>query len=175
MAEFIPTVYDFSADTLEGRAASLGEFAGRVLLIVNTASQCGFTPQYAGLERLYRTYKDRGFSVLGFPCNQFGAQEPGAADQIGAFCEKNYGVSFPMFAKIEVNGENAHPLYRFLKKEKPGLLGLLGNGAIRWNFTKFLIDRTGTVVARYSSMTKPESLAKEIEKVLANRTGVSNA
>lgn len=160
------TVFDFSAETLEGRPASLAEFAGRALLIVNTASQCGFTPQYAGLDKLYRTYKDRGFAVLGFPCNQFGAQEPGSAAQIGAFCEKNYGVSFPMFAKIEVNGENAHPLYRFLKKEKPGLLGPLGNGAIRWNFTKFLVDRNGKVVARYASMTKPESLIKDIEKLL---------
>jgi glutathione peroxidase len=161
-----PTVYDFSAETLEGRAASLGKFAGSVLLIVNTASQCGFTPQYAGLERLYQTYKDRGFAVLGFPCNQFGAQEPGSADEIGTFCEENYGVSFPMFAKIEVNGVNAHPLYRFLKKEKPGLLGMLGSGAIRWNFTKFLVDRGGRVVARYASMTKPEKLATEIERQL---------
>ena len=161
-----PTVYDFSAETLEGRPASLGEFAGSVLLIVNTASQCGFTPQYAGLERLYQTYKDRGFAVLGFPCNQFGAQEPGSADEIGTFCEENYGVSFPMFAKIEVNGVNAHPLYRFLKKEKPGLLGMLGSGAIRWNFTKFLVDRGGRVVARYASMTKPEKLATKIERQL---------
>jgi glutathione peroxidase len=166
MPESARTIYDFSAETLAGRLASLAEYAGRVLLIVNTASQCGFTPQYAGLERLYRTYKDRGFAVLGFPCNQFGAQEPGSADEIGAFCEKNYDVSFPMFAKIEVNGENTHPLYRFLKKEEPGLLGRLGGGAIRWNFTKFLVDRNGKVVARYASMTKPESLTREIEKLL---------
>ena len=171
MAESARTVYDFSAEMLEGRHARLAEFAGRVLLIVNTASQCGFTPQYAGLERLYRTYRDRGFAVLGFPCNQFGAQEPGSAAEIGAFCEKNYGVSFPIFAKIEVNGEKAHPLFRFLKREKPGLLGLLGSGAIRWNFTKFLVDRNGRVVARYASMTKPESLAKDIETLLGTKQG----
>ena len=171
MAESARTVYDFSAEILEGRPARLAEFAGRVLLIVNTASQCGFTPQYAGLERLYRTYRDRGFAVLGFPCNQFGAQEPGSAAEIGAFCEKNYGVSFPIFAKIEVNGENAHPLFRFLRREKPGLLGLVGSGAIRWNFTKFLVDRNGRVVARYASMTKPESLAKDIETLLGTKQG----
>ena len=171
MAEPAQTVYDFSAEMLEGRQARLAEFAGRVLLIVNTASQCGFTPQYAGLERLYRAYRDRGFAVLGFPCNQFGGQEPGSAAEIGAFCEKNYGVSFPIFAKIEVNGENAHPLFRFLRREKPGLLGLLGSGAIRWNFTKFLVDRNGRVVARYASMTKPESLTKDIETLLGTKQG----
>jgi len=169
MTEAARTVYDFSAEMLEGQPARLAEFAGRVLLIVNTASQCGFTPQYAGLERLYRTYMDRGFAVLGFPCNQFGAQEPGSAAEIGAFCEKNYGVSFPIFAKIEVNGENAHPLFRFLRREKPGLLGLLGSGAIRWNFTKFLVDRNGRVVARYASTTKPESLTKDIETLLGTK------
>ncbi|HKD61098.1 MAG TPA: glutathione peroxidase [Terracidiphilus sp.] len=171
MTEAARTVYDFSAEMLEGQPARLAEFAGRVLLIVNTASQCGFTPQYAGLERLYRTYMDRGFAVLGFPCNQFGAQEPGSAAEIGAFCEKNYGVSFPIFAKVEVNGENAHPLFRFLRREKPGLLGLLGSGAIRWNFTKFLVDRNGRVVARYASMTKPESLRKDIETLLGTKQG----
>ena len=154
MAEIGETVHDFSAETLDGTTQSLSEFKNKVLLIVNTASQCGFTPQYAGLETLYRTYNERGVVVLGFPCNQFGAQEPGSAAEIGAFCEKNYGVSFPMFAKIDVNGDNAHPLYRFLKKQKPGLLGPLGGGAIKWNFTKFLIDRSGTVVARYASSTK---------------------
>jgi glutathione peroxidase len=169
MAETSETVYEFSAETLDGRGASLADFKGKVLLIVNTASQCGFTPQYAGLETLYRTYKERGLEVLGFPCNQFGAQEPGSAADIGAFCERNYGVSFPMFAKIDVNGEMAHPLYRFLRKEKPGLLGPLGGSAIRWNFTKFLVDRSGKVVARYASTTKPESLAKEIEKLLESK------
>ena len=166
MAETSQTVYEFSAETLEGQTESLADFKNKVLLIVNTASQCGFTPQYAGLEKLYRTYKERGLEVLGFPCNQFGAQEPGTASEIGAFCEKNYGVSFPMFAKVDVNGEKAHPLYRFLKKEKPGLLGPLGGGAIKWNFTKFLVDRSGRVAARYASTTKPESLAKDIEKLL---------
>lgn len=169
MAETSDTVYGFSVESLDGRAATLSDFKGKVLLIVNTASQCGFTPQYAGLELLYRTYKERGLEVLGFPCNQFGAQEPGTAAEIGAFCERNYGVSFPMFAKVEVNGERAHPLYRFLKKEKPGLLGPLGGGAIKWNFTKFLIDRYGRVVGRFASTTKPESLAKNIEKLLESR------
>jgi glutathione peroxidase len=169
MAETTETVHDFSAETLDGRPASMSDYANKVLLIVNTASQCGFTPQYAGLETLYQTYKDRGFMVLGFPCNQFGAQEPGSAAEIGAFCEKNYGVSFPMFAKIDVNGDNTHPLYRFLKKQKPGLLGPLGGGAIKWNFTKFLVDRRGNVVARYASTTKPESLAKDIERLLQNK------
>jgi glutathione peroxidase len=166
MAETSSTVYEFSAETLEGRPATLAEFKGKVLLIVNTASECGFTPQYRGLETLYRTYKERGLEVLGFPCNQFGGQEPGTAAEIGVFCERNYGVSFPMFAKIEVNGDKAHPLYQFLKKEKPGLLGPLGGGAIRWNFTKFLVDRSGKVVARYASTTKPESLTKDVEKLL---------
>ena len=169
MAETSKTVCEFSAETLDGRSASLSEFNGKVLLIVNTASQCGFTPQYAGLEALYRTYKERGLAVLGFPCNQFGAQEPGTAAEIGAFCERNYGVSFPMFAKIDVNGEKTHPLYRFLKKEKPGLLGPLGGGSIKWNFTKFLVDSSGKVVGRFASTTKPESLARNIEKLLQNK------
>ncbi len=167
--EMKESIYGFSAERLDGSAVSLGDFEGKVLLIVNTASQCGFTPQYAGLETLYRTYKERGLEVLGFPCNQFGGQEPGTAAEIGTLCEKNYGVSFPMFAKIDVNGDKAHPLYRFLKKQKPGLLGPLGGGAIRWNFTKFLVDRGGKVVARYASVSKPESLAKNIEKLLESR------
>lgn len=166
MADISDSVYAFSAETLDGRTASLADFNDKVLLIVNTASQCGFTPQYAGLETLYRTYKQSGLEVLGFPCNQFGAQEPGTAEDIGSFCERNYGVSFPMFAKIDVNGEKAHPLYRFLKKQKPGLLGPLGGGAIKWNFTKFLVDRNGRVVDRFASTTKPESLTKQIEKLL---------
>jgi glutathione peroxidase len=143
--------------------APLGEFRGRVLLIVNTASKCGFTPQYAGLEVLYRAYKDRGFEVLGFPCNQFGAQEPGPAAEIGAFCEKNYGVSFPIFAKIDVNGPHAHPLYKFLKNRKPGFLG---SRSIKWNFTKFLVDRRGNVVGRFRPSTKPVDLAGQIERLL---------
>src|ERR1700722_19057102 len=169
MAETSEAVYAFSIETLDGRAASLADFKGKVLLIVNTASQCGFTPQYAGLETLYRTYRERGFAVLGFPCNQFGAQEPGTAADIDAFCEKNYRVSFPMFAKIDVNGEKAHPLYRFLKREKPGLLGPLGGGAIKWNFTKFLVDRGGRGAERFASTTKPEKLAKDIEKLLESK------
>ena len=169
MAETSETVYEFSVETLDGRATGLADFKGKVLLIVNTASQCGFTPQYAGLEALYQRYKESGLEVLGFPCNQFGAQEPGTAADIGAFCDRNYGVSFSMFAKIDVNGEKAHPLYRFLKKEKPGLLGPLGGSAIKWNFTKFLVDRSGKVVARYASTTKPESLAKDIEKLLESK------
>jgi len=160
------TVYQYSAPLLDGRNVSLHEFKGRVLLIVNTASKCGFTPQYAGLEHLYRNFKNRGFEVLGFPCNQFGAQEPGAADEIAAFCESNYDVSFPVFGKIEVNGSSAHPLYRFLKKSKPGILGPFGGGAIKWNFTKFLIDRHGKPVARYAPQVKPEDLEEPIRKLL---------
>jgi glutathione peroxidase len=165
------SVFDFEAEALNGVPTKLEQFRGKVLLIVNTASQCGFTPQYAGLEKLYKNYKDRGLVVLGFPCNQFGAQEPGSAAEIGAFCEKNYGVSFPMFARVEVNGGNAHPLYRYLKKAKPGLLGPLGGGAIKWNFTKFLADRVGHVVSRYPSTTKPESLSGDIEKLLGKKEG----
>ena len=166
MAKTAKSAFDFEAESLGGSSMRLSDLKGKVLLIVNTASQCGFTPQYAGLEKLYQTYKGRGLEVLGFPCNQFGAQEPGSAADIGAFCEKNYGVSFPMFAKIDVNGDHAHPLYQFLKKEKPGMLGLVDGGAIKWNFTKFLVDREGKVVDRYASTTKPESLAKDIEKLL---------
>jgi glutathione peroxidase len=163
MEEVHGAVYEFSAPLLNGRAVSLAEFRARVLLIVNTASQCGFTPQYAGLEELYRVYKDRGFAVLGFPSNQFGAQEPGSAAEIGSFCERNYGVSFPIFAKIEVNGPHAHPLYRFLKQAKPGILG---SERIKWNFTKFLVDRKGSVVGRYAPATKPTELKGAIERLL---------
>jgi glutathione peroxidase len=157
------TIYAFSAPLLDGREACLEEFTGQVLLLVNTASKCGFTPQYAGLEGLYQSYKDRGFAVLGFPCNQFGHQEPGTAEEISAFCAKNYRVSFPIFAKIDVNGPAAHPLYRFLKERKRGFLGI---GRIPWNFTKFLVDRHGRVVNRFSSRTIPKRIASEIEKLL---------
>lgn len=162
------SVLGFSAPLLDGRTASLEEFRGHVLLIVNTASLCGFTPQYAGLEQLYRDYRDRGLVVLGFPCNQFGRQEPGAAAEIGAFCEKNYSVSFPLFAKIDVNGPDAHPLYRFLKMQQPGALGLLTGGRISWNFAKFLVDRAGRVAARYSPSTGPGKLRPAIERLLAS-------
>jgi len=167
-AEPVQTVYDFSATLLNGPTLSLEEFRGRVLLIVNTASQCGFTTQYAGLEELYRAYKNRGFAVLGFPCNQFGAQEPGAAEEIGVFCQKNFGVSFPLFAKIDVNGPQAHPLYGFLKKKKPGILGIFGARGIKWNFTKFLVDRKGNVMARYGPSTRPKALAAAIEGLLGS-------
>ncbi|MGA3082461.1 MAG: glutathione peroxidase [Terracidiphilus sp.] len=170
MAEAIETVYRFSAQPLNGgsggREVSLGEFRGQVLLIVNTASKCGFTPQYAGLEQLYRMYKDRGLAVLGFPCNQFGAQEPGSEAEIGAFCESHYGVTFPLFAKIEVNGPGAHPLYKFLKRAKPGIFGVFGGGRIQWNFTKFLVDRQGSVAARYGPSTDPKSLSAAVEGLL---------
>ena len=142
----MPGVYDFSATSLDGEDIALKRYEGQVLLIVNTASKCGFTPQYEGLEQLYRELSPRGFAVLGFPCNQFGAQEPGDAQQIAEFCESRYEVSFPMFAKIDVNGSSAHPLYNYLRKEKSGLLG----SSIKWNFTKFLVDRSGKVVARQS-------------------------
>jgi glutathione peroxidase len=157
------SVYDFSAVTLEGKETPLADWRGKVLLIVNTASKCGFTPQYAGLETLYRTYKDRGFAVLGFPCNQFGAQEPGDAAEIASFCSLTYDVDFPMMSKIDVNGPQAHPLYAYLKKSKKGLLG---SQSIKWNFTKFLIDRQGEPVRRFAPTDKPESLAAAIESVL---------
>src|ERR1700677_3332022 len=160
------SIYGYSARRLDGRIESLGEYRGRVLLIVNTASRCGFTPQYAGLEQLNRSYKARGLEVLGFPCNQFGSQEPGSAEEIGAFCERNYGVSFAMFAKIDVNGKQAHPLYRWLKQSKPGVLGLLDGGRVWWNFTKFLVDREGKVVARFGSSKTPQALAEPIEALL---------
>jgi glutathione peroxidase len=156
------SVYDFSAVTLAGQELLLKQFEGQVLLVVNTASACGFTPQYKGLEELQQTYQPRGFSVLGFPCNQFGSQEPGDSRQIEQFCESNYSVSFPMFEKIDVNGDKAHPLYLYLKSEQPGVLG----SSIKWNFTKFLVDRQGRAVARHAPTTKPESLTKEIEALL---------
>ena len=155
-------IYDFTAQSLAGEDVPLRQFEGQVLLIVNTASACGFTPQYKGLEELYRALSPRGFSVLGFPCNQFGAQEPGDAKAIGAFCESKYDVTFPMFAKIDVNGGRAHPLYNYLKNAKSGLLG----SSIKWNFTKFVVDRTGKVVARHAPTARPESLVREIEALL---------
>lgn len=156
-------IYDYSATTLSGEEKSLSEFQGKVLLIVNTASKCGFTPQFEGLEGLYDDLKERGLEILGFPCNQFGKQEPGGAEEIGAFCQKNYGVSFTMFDKIDVNGDNAHPLYLFLKKEAPGVLGSKG---IKWNFTKFLVNKDGKVVKRYAPTDKPESIRKDVESLL---------
>jgi len=157
------SIYDFRASRLNGEEEQLDVYRGKVLLIVNTASECGYTPQYAGLETLYRDLGVRGLVVLGFPCNQFGAQEPGDAAAIGQFCQANFGVSFPMFAKIDVNGENAHPLYNYLKHEAAGLLG---TEAIKWNFTKFLVDRNGKVVERYAPATKPEDLTPAIEALL---------
>jgi glutathione peroxidase len=156
-------IHNLSAQALDGRETPLSDYAGRVALVVNTASKCGFTPQYAGLQSLYDAYKDRGFVVLGFPCNQFGAQEPGSEDEIGAFCERNYGVGFPMFAKVDVNGPNAHPLFKALKKAAPGVLG---SESIKWNFTKFLVDRDGNVVDRFAPTTRPEDLRPAIEKLL---------
>jgi len=161
-----PNLYSFSAALLDGSLVSLGEFRGRVLLIVNTASRCGFTPQYAGLEALYRSYSERGLTVLGFPCNQFAGQEPGSAAEIGSFCQTNYGVSFPLFAKIEVNGAGTHPVYRFLKNQQRGRLGALLGGRIAWNFTKFLVARNGEVVGRYGPRIRPEKLMPEIERLL---------
>ncbi|MDQ5942138.1 MAG: glutathione peroxidase [Pseudomonadota bacterium] len=159
----MPSIYDFSAKTLDGRDISLGDYKGKVLLIVNTASKCGFTPQYEGLESLHRKYGERGLAILGFPCNQFGAQEPGDAAEIANFCSLTYDVSFPMFAKVDVNGDNTHPLFQYLKATKPGLLGTEG---IKWNFTKFLVDRNGEVVERYAPATKPAELEKTIEGLL---------
>ncbi|HKX22106.1 MAG TPA: glutathione peroxidase [Rhizorhapis sp.] len=156
-------VHDFTVRAPNGEAVPLSNYAGKVLLVVNVASQCGFTPQYAGLEALYRKYRDRGFEVLAFPCNQFGKQEPGNAEEIASFCSLNYDVTFPLLAKIEVNGPNADPLYEHLKAARPGLIG---TKAIKWNFTKFLVDRGGRVVARYAPTVKPEDLARDVEKLL---------
>lgn len=158
------TIFDFQADSLAGAPVDLARYRGQVLLIVNTASQCGFTPQYKGLEAVYQQFKDQGVVVLGFPCNQFRGQEPGSAGDIGAFCEKNYGVTFPLFAKIDVNGAATHPLFAQLKKQAPGLLG---TEAIKWNFTKFLVGKDGRVYRRYASITKPEELIEDIKKLLA--------
>ena len=157
------SVYDYSAKTLDGQDVSLADYRGQVLLIVNTASKCGFTPQYEGLEALYKAYKDRGFTVLAFPCNQFGAQEPGDAAEIANFCSLTYDGTFPVMSKIDVNGADAHPLYRFLKKEQKGLLG---TEAIKWNFTKFLIGKDGQVVERFAPTVKPEDLKVAVEALL---------
>ena len=160
------SIYDFTASDLAGAPVDLRRYQGKVLLIVNTASQCGFTPQYQGLEAVNQQFRERGVEVLGFPCNQFGAQEPGGASEIGAFCEKNYGVTFPLFAKIDVNGDAAHPLFAKLKHDAPGILG---TERIKWNFTKFLVRKDGTVFARYAPTTKPESIVADIEKLLAEQ------
>jgi glutathione peroxidase len=157
------TLYDFEAKTIDGATESLGNYQGKVVLVVNTASQCGLTPQYKGLQELYDAYQAQGLEILGFPCNQFGAQEPGTEKEIAAFCETSFGVTFPMFAKIDVNGANTHPLYQWMKDEKPGLLG---SKDIKWNFGKFLIDRQGRVVDRYAPTTAPSDLAGDIEKLL---------
>ncbi len=157
------SIYDYAAETLSGQPAPLSDYRGKVVLIVNTASKCGFTPQYEGLEALYRKYADKGLVVLGFPCNQFGAQEPGNADEIQKFCSLTYDVTFPMLTKIDVNGPKAHPLYEYLKHEKKGLLGSEG---IKWNFTKFLVGCDGEVVERFAPTTKPEDIAGAIEKLL---------
>jgi len=157
------SVYDYSAKSLDGQDVSLADYRDQVLLIVNTASKCGFTPQYEGLEALYKTYKDRGFAVLAFPCNQFGAQEPGNAEEIANFCSLTYDVTFPVMSKIDVNGADAHPLYRFLKKEQKGVLG---TEAIKWNFTKFLIGKDGEVVERFAPTVKPEDLKVAVEALL---------
>jgi len=159
----VTTLHDFHATALDGTDRDLADYAGKVVLVVNTASKCGLTPQYEGLQQLWDTYRDRGLVVLGFPCNQFAGQEPGDAEQIGEFCEANYGVTFPMFAKIDVNGPHAHPLYQWLRAERRGILG----GTIPWNFTKFLVGRGGEVLGRYAPTTVPEKLAGDIEAALA--------
>jgi glutathione peroxidase len=158
------SIYDFAVTTIDGESQTLAAYRDRVLLVVNVASQCGFTPQYAGLESLYRQYKEQGFSVLGFPCDQFGHQEPGTEADIKNFCSRNYDVSFPMFTKIDVNGANAHPLYQFLKTEQKGLLG---TEAIKWNFTKFLVGKNGEVKKRYAPTDKPESIGSDLKALLS--------
>lgn len=163
MADAPETIYDIPVTAADGTTRTLGEYRGKVLLVVNVASKCGFTPQYAGLEELYRTYRDRGLVVLGFPCNQFLRQEPGTADDIRSVCALKYGVTFPVLDKVQVNGPGAHPLYRHLKAARHGLLG---TRAVKWNFTKFLVDRTGEVVGRYSALTSPRKLAARIDQLL---------
>ena len=158
------TIYQLEADLLDGTEKFLSDYEGKVLLIVNTASKCGFTPQFSGLERLYQQYHAQGFEVLGFPCNQFGGQDPANNNEIGAFCQKNYGVNFPMFAKVDVKGPEAHPVFRFLTREAKGVLG---SQSIKWNFTKFLVGKDGKVLARFAPTTKPEALGTEIETALS--------
>lgn len=157
------SIYDFNVKTIEGEETTLAPYRGKVMLIVNVASKCGYTPQYDGLQALYEKYQEKGLVILGFPCNQFANQEPGTEKEIENFCRANFGVTFPMFSKIEVNGENTHPLYLYLKSEQPGILG---TEAIKWNFTKFLVDKQGNVIARFGSSTKPKELEEEIEKLL---------
>ncbi|WP_309122338.1 glutathione peroxidase [Paenibacillus sp.] len=157
------SVYDFSARTIRGEERSMSDYRGKVLLIVNTASECGFTPQYKGFQELYEKYRDDGLEILGFPCNQFGGQEPGDEAAIAGFCETNFGVTFPLFAKVDVNGDDAHPLFTYLTKQAPGILG---TKSIKWNFTKFLVDRQGNVITRYASTDKPEDLERDIQKYL---------
>ena len=161
----MPKLSDFKATRLDGTPEDLATYDGKVVLVVNTASQCGFTPQFEGLERLYEQYAEQGLVVLGFPCNQFGGQEPGSSEEIGAFCQKNYGVTFPMFEKVDVNGDDAHPLFQWLREEQGGLMG----SKIKWNFTKFLINRDGEVVDRFGPTTKPEKIAKDIEAQLQGK------
>ncbi len=158
------TIYDFEARSIDGHAVALANYRQKVMLIVNTASACGFTPQFGGLEKLHQAYGAQGLAVLGFPCNQFGSQDPGSNEEIGAFCQRNFGVSFTMMEKIKVNGDDAHPLYRWLTAEAPGILGI---EAIKWNFTKFLIGKDGQVIKRYAPMDAPEKIAKDIEAALA--------
>jgi glutathione peroxidase len=161
---FVSSIYDFSTTSLQGQPLELSSFKDKVMLIVNTASKCGFTTQYTGLQKLYESMADKGLVVLGFPCNQFGSQEPGSTEDIQSFCQVNYGVTFPLSEKIDVNGSNAHPLYKYLTAEKPGLLGFKD---IKWNFTKFLVDKQGNVVKRYAPTDTPEAIAKDIEALLA--------
>ena len=160
------SIYQFEAELLEGETKALADYKGKVMLIVNTASKCGFTPQFAGLEKLYEKYKAQGLEVLGFPCNQFGGQDPGTNKEIGAFCQRNYGVSFPMFAKVDIKGPEAHVIFRFLTREAKGILG---SQNIKWNFTKFLVGRNGEVLGRYAPTTKPEALEADIENALAKK------
>lgn len=157
------TIYSFNVKTIDGKSIALEDYKGQLLLIVNTASQCGFTPQYAGLESLYQSFQGQGFTVLGFPCNQFGQQEPGTSQEIAGFCDSHYGISFPLFEKVEVNGQNAHPLFTYLKSAAPGILG---SQTVKWNFTKFLVDRDGIAIKRYPSLVTPSMIQKDLKKYL---------